>query len=110
MNIMRSLITLVGVSLAFGIYAQSAKPPASIPMMSMDNVASQSFFYAGGEYVGEGDQVTMGGAMYVEVMVPHEIQHPYPIVFLHGAGQTGVDYMQTPDCLLYTSPSPRDRG
>ena len=56
---MRSLITLVGVSLAFGIYAQSAKPPASIPMMSMDNVASQSFFYAGGEYVGEGDQVTM---------------------------------------------------
>jgi len=35
--------------------------------------------------------------MYVEVMVPHEIQHPYPIVFLHGAGQTGVDYLQTPD-------------
>ena len=40
---------------------------------------------------------TMGGAMYVEVLVPNEILHPYPIVLLHGAGQTGVDWLQTPD-------------
>jgi pimeloyl-ACP methyl ester carboxylesterase len=35
--------------------------------------------------------------MYVEVMVPKQIRHPYPIVFFHGAGQTGVDWLQTPD-------------
>jgi pimeloyl-ACP methyl ester carboxylesterase len=29
--------------------------------------------------------------------VPRQIRHPYPIVFLHGAGQTGVDWLQTPD-------------
>ena len=40
---------------------------------------------------------TMGGAMYVEVMVPKQIRSPYPVVFLHGAGQTGVDWLQTPD-------------
>lgn len=97
MSIGRSILTLAATLLAFGAFAQSAKPPAGVPTMSMDHVAQQGFFYAGGEYVGEGDQVTMGGAMYVEVMVPHEIQHPYPIVFLHGAGQTGVDYLQTPD-------------
>ena len=39
----------------------------------------------------------MGGAMYVEVMVPKQIRSPYPVVFLHGAGQTGVDWLQTPD-------------
>ena len=97
MSIGRSILTLATTLVAFGAFAQSAKPPAGVPMMSMDHVAQQGFFYVGGEYVGEGDQVTMGGAMYVEVMVPHEIQHPYPIVFLHGAGQTGVDYLQTPD-------------
>jgi pimeloyl-ACP methyl ester carboxylesterase len=97
MSIRKPFLTLVGGLLAFGVFAQSAKPPASISMVSMDNVARQGFFYAGGEYVSVGDQVTMGGAMYVEVMVPHEIRHPYPIVFLHGAGQTGVDFMQTPD-------------
>jgi len=39
----------------------------------------------------------MDGAEYVEVMVPKRIRHPYPIVFFHGAGQTGTDWLQTPD-------------
>jgi pimeloyl-ACP methyl ester carboxylesterase len=39
----------------------------------------------------------MDGAEYVEVMVPKKIRRAYPIVFLHGAGQTGTDWLQTPD-------------
>src|SRR5205809_1031601 len=77
-----------------------AAPPASIPTVSLNNVARHGFFYAGGKYVGElgpGKESTMGGAMYVEVMVPRQIRSPYPVVFLHGAGQTGVDWLQTPD-------------
>ena len=80
---------------AAGVFAQA--PPESIPMVSLDNVAQQGFFYVGGEYVGEPGRETMGGAMYVEVMVPREIRHPYPSVFLHGAGPTGVDWLLTPD-------------
>ena len=74
--------------------------PSSIPTVALDGVARHGFFYAGGKYVGElGPQKesTMGGAMYVEVMVPRQVRSPYPIVFLHGAGQTGVDWLQTPD-------------
>jgi pimeloyl-ACP methyl ester carboxylesterase len=74
--------------------------PSSVPTVSLDGVARHGFFYAGGKYVGElGPQKesTMGGAMYVEVMVPKQVRSPYPIVFLHGAGQTGVDWLQTPD-------------
>ena len=80
--------------------ASKAAPPASIPTVSLNNVARQGFFYAGGAYVGElgaAKESTIGGAMYVEVMVPKQIRSPYPIVFLHGAGQTGVDWLQTPD-------------
>jgi pimeloyl-ACP methyl ester carboxylesterase len=89
-NLFYTLIAL----LPLGVSAQVAE---TIPMMSMDNIAYQGFFYAGGDYVREGDQLTMGGAMYVEVMVPKEIRSPYPVVFFHGAGQTGVDWLQTPD-------------
>jgi pimeloyl-ACP methyl ester carboxylesterase len=39
----------------------------------------------------------MDGAEYVEVMVPKKLRHPYPIVLFHGAGQTGTDWLQTPD-------------
>ncbi len=84
-------------------YAQSAATkaaPPSIPTVSLQNVARHGFFYAGGKYVGElgaAKEATMGGAMYVEVMVPRQIRSPYPVVFVHGAGQTGVDWLQTPD-------------
>ena len=39
----------------------------------------------------------MGGDAYVEVWVPKQIRHPYPIVYIHGAGQTATDWLQTPD-------------
>ncbi len=72
-------------------------PPASIPTFSTDDVARTGFFYAGGKYVGAPGKEVMDGAEYVEVMVPKKIRHPYPIVIFHGAGQTGTDWLQTPD-------------
>jgi len=72
-------------------------PGPSIPTFSTDDVARTGFFYAGGKYVGEKGKEVMGGAMYVEVMVPKRLRHANPIVFLHGAGQTGTDWLQTPD-------------
>ena len=74
-----------------------AMPPKSIPTFSTENLARTGFFYAGGQYVGEKGKEVMDGAMYTEVWVPKNIRHPYPIVFYHGAGQTGTDWLQTPD-------------
>jgi pimeloyl-ACP methyl ester carboxylesterase len=103
----RVLVLAVAAALLGGflsdVAAQSAATravPATIPTVSLDTVARHGFFYAGGKYVGElgeDKESTMGGAMYVEVMVPKQIRSPYPVVFLHGAGQTGVDWLQTPD-------------
>ena len=80
--------------------ASKAAPSAAIPRVSLNNVARIGYFYAGGQYVGEigpMKEQTWAGAMYFEVMVPRQIKSPYPVVFLHGAGQTGVDWLQTPD-------------
>jgi len=82
-----------------------AMPPAAIPTFSTEHLASKAFYYAGGEYVEaqaafHGDRAghkIMRGAMYVDVWVPKQIRQPYPIVFFHGNGQTGVDWQQTPD-------------
>ena len=69
-----------------------AMPPKTIPTFSVENIARKGFFYAGGEYWGEGDRRVMRGAMYTEVWVPRQIRHPNPVVLFHGNGQTGVDW------------------
>jgi pimeloyl-ACP methyl ester carboxylesterase len=95
-----AFIGLAGWSNAQGQSHVSRAVPSSFPTVALDGVARHGFFFAGGTYVGElgaNKESTMGGAMYVEVMVPRQIRSPYPVVFLHGAGQTGVDWLQTPD-------------
>jgi pimeloyl-ACP methyl ester carboxylesterase len=84
----------------FGASAQDvprASQTGSIRTFSTADIARTGFFYVGGHYVGSPGQEVMDGAEYVEVMVPKKIRRPYPIVFLHGAGQTGTDWLQTPD-------------
>ena len=72
-----------------------AMPPDIIPLFSTEHLARKSSYHVGGDYVG--DPPVMGGQMYVDVWEPTEIDQPYPIVFFHGNGQTGVDWQQTPD-------------
>lgn len=84
-----------------GAIAQSnsgAVPPAAIPTFSSAKVARVGHFYVGGHYEGQPGKEIMFGAMYVDVMVPDKIRHPYPVIFIcGGAGQTALTVMQTPD-------------
>jgi pimeloyl-ACP methyl ester carboxylesterase len=77
--------------------AAGGAPPAAIPTFSTNDLSRTGIFYAGGKYVGEPGKETMGGDAYVEVWVPKQIRHPYPIIYIHGAGQTATDWQQTPD-------------
>ena len=95
-----AFVVIVATFLCAGARAQSrasGAPPPSIHTFSTEDIASTGFFYVGGSYVGAPGKEVMDGAEYVEVMVPKKIRHPYPIVFFHGAGQTGTDWLQTPD-------------
>jgi pimeloyl-ACP methyl ester carboxylesterase len=92
------LTVLIGAGLgADSKQGSGAAPPGSIPTFATADIARTGFFYVGGHYVGAAGKEVMDGAEYVEVMVPKKIRRPYPIVFLHGAGQTGTDWLQTPD-------------
>jgi pimeloyl-ACP methyl ester carboxylesterase len=96
----QAALVIVVIGGGFGTRAQSpagAAPPASIPTFSTEDIARTGFFYVGGHYAGDAGKEVMDGAEYVEVIVPKKIRRAWPIVFLHGAGQTGTDWLQTPD-------------
>ncbi len=94
------LAALVAGGEFFPARAQSASenPPPAIPTFPTDNIGREGHFYVGGHYEGRPGSEIMFGAMYVEVMVPKKIRHPYPVIFIcGGAGQTAVTVLQTPD-------------
>lgn len=68
-----------------------------IPLQDCSNLRYRGFLYAGGKYQEIGGKNCFAGQMYVEVYVPKKMQHPYPVVFLHGAAQTGCCWLYTPD-------------
>ncbi|KAI1389952.1 alpha/beta-hydrolase [Hypoxylon trugodes] len=59
-------------------------------------------FYAGGQYVPDADGAhSLQGQMYVERLIPVEVKsntnRPFPIVFIHGATRSGMDWLTKPD-------------
>ena len=79
-------------------YGAGARPPAGVPTFSTADIGRQGHFYVGGHYLGEPGKETMDGAMYVEVWVPKNIRHPYPVVLMTGGGGQGAySLLETPD-------------
>jgi pimeloyl-ACP methyl ester carboxylesterase len=66
-------------------------------MFSTEQIRRQGFVHVGGQYVEQDGEHYLQGSMYVDIWEPKSIRQPYPIVFLHGAGQTGMYWQQTPD-------------
>ena len=68
-----------------------------IPWIDQGFLARKSIFYVGGSYAGKDGQHFMSNQMYVEAYEPSELLHPYPVIMFHGAGQTNVNWLITPD-------------
>ena len=62
------------------------------------DLAEWSYFWLGVERaeLARGT-VVAGRQMYVEYWIPRELKHPYPVVFVHGGGGQGLDWITTPD-------------
>ena len=61
-------------------------------------IAEQGHFFVGGGY----GKTTSGrdvysGQMYVQFQIPEDRTQPFPIVLVHGGGQTGANFTATPD-------------
>ena len=60
-------------------------------------IARQGYLFAGGKYSTVDDRQAMSGQLYAEFQIPGKQMHPYPIVMVHGGGQTGTNFSGTPD-------------
>jgi pimeloyl-ACP methyl ester carboxylesterase len=60
-------------------------------------IAQQGYLFAGGKYVDGPGGKFMAGQAYVEYQIPKNRTHPYPIVMIHGGGQSGSNFTGTPD-------------
>ena len=91
MNKVRHILK-AAVSLAFiAIPATQAAERAPLP------VAEQGYLFAGGKYSTVNGRQVMSGQLYAEYQTPRVKTHPYPIVMVHGAIQTGTNFTGTPD-------------
>jgi len=70
-----------------------ARAAAAAPL----SLAAEREFFVGGHYVHGEKGDTMIGQMYVRELVPRKLTHRFPIVMIHGGGQTSVNYTATPD-------------
>lgn len=60
-------------------------------------IAEQGYFHAGGRLVQSANGQIMTGQMFVQYQIPQDRRHPYPVVMIHGGGQTGTNFLSTPD-------------
>src|SRR5262245_51544266 len=80
------------VSSAFAI-AQAPLFDAKKPL----EIADQGVFSIPGRYVQNDKRTIMTGGMYVQYQIPRNKTRPYPIIMIHGGGQTASNFLSTPD-------------
>ncbi|GJE87209.1 alpha/beta-hydrolase [Phanerochaete sordida] len=83
------LLALVHASIA----AEARIPPPG----TLGTLHRRTYFYAGGELVPQGSSVVSRGQVYVEHLVPAKVTQPFPLLFVHGLGMTGTNFLNTPD-------------
>jgi pimeloyl-ACP methyl ester carboxylesterase len=74
--------------------SSAAQPAATGTTLEIE---SQGYMFAGGHYVDSPDGQRMQGQAYVEYQIPQTRTRPYPIVMIHGGGQSGSNFTGTPD-------------
>src|SRR5688572_14487437 len=91
------MTNLPGVLLLVSVLAVAGcKGTASSQAMN-GVVDEQGYFFVGGRYTQTKDGQIMAGQMFVQYQIPRERRHRYPIVMWHGGGQTGTNFLGTPD-------------
>lgn len=60
------------------------------------SIRKQGYLFAGGK-IGDAPGRPMTGHLYAEYQIPEPLAHPFPIVMIHGGGQTGTNFTGTPD-------------
>ena len=86
---------LSGLALTLVVAAASvtAQDTAPGPLV----IARQGYLFAGGTYSTVNEQEVMSGQLYAEFQIPADQRHRWPVVMVHGGGQSGTNFTGTPD-------------
>jgi len=79
---------------ACGLMVTAGAKDIALPPLS---IAQQGYFFVGGKYSTANDRQVMTDQLYVEFLIPGKQTHPWPIVMVHGLGQTGTNFTGTAD-------------
>mgnify|MGYP003352131119 FL=1 len=90
---MQSLARAAAAALLLTAFTAIQSSAADAPLV----IAQQGYFFVPGRYTNEKDGPVMTGQMFVQFQIPHERKHKYPVVMWHGGGQTGTNFLGTPD-------------
>jgi len=88
----RRILATSAVAAMIALTGCSTSPTGKI------SLAEQGYFFAGGKYVTNkaGQQIRVN-QMFVQYQIPADRKHPHPVVMWHGGGQTGTNFLGTPD-------------
>lgn len=91
-----SAIGALGACCALALVAVSsvAAPNATKAPLA---ISDMGMFYAGGHYDKNHPDHHIVGQIFVEYQIPATRKHPFPIVMVHGGGQTGAGWWYTSD-------------
>jgi pimeloyl-ACP methyl ester carboxylesterase len=87
------LAPLLGVALFAGTIPGVPRDSKTAPL----SLQREGYLFAGGKYSTVDGQQVMSGQLYAEFQIPAQQTHRYPIVMIHGGGQSGTNFTQTPD-------------
>jgi pimeloyl-ACP methyl ester carboxylesterase len=85
-----SRVALVLCLFAFAVTAIAK----DLPPLSIER---QGYLFAGAKYSTVNDQQVMSGQIYAEYQIPAKQTHRWPILMIHGLGQSGTNFIGTPD-------------
>ena len=83
---------IIAVDVAAGMSAPTRAEDRLFDANRPLEVADQGAFSIPGRYVEVDKQTVMVGQMYVQYQIPKNRTRPYPVVMIHGGGQTGVEF------------------
>lgn len=87
------LVWLTGIVLISGCSTSTTSSPSGKTLI----IADQGYFHVGGSYQTIDKSEILVGQMYVWYQIPKQSRRPYPVVLVHGGGQTGTNFLRTPD-------------
>jgi pimeloyl-ACP methyl ester carboxylesterase len=88
---MKLLVLSVFAAISLAYVSAQGKDPEPL------SIARQGYLFAGGKYSTVKDRRVMSGQLYAEFQIPTKRTHAWPIVMIHGGGQTGTNFTGTPD-------------